>query len=435
MPIQPRLVVVADDLTGATDTGLQFSKVGLRTEVYFDPPLLPGSGDVIAITTESRARPADEARRLVLHAGARIRSWNVSHVYKKIDSTMRGNIGAEVEALANSLDRRLVVLTPAFPANGRTVRNGRVLVNGVNLAASELANEALSPQRHSRVAQILAEQCKWQVVEIGLEQVRSRAAWLSERIERLAATKTPTLVALDAVSPSDLNQIAKAIAGNSFVLPAGSAGLAEWLPQALQMRPSPASSIPQPPSVAAVVVVVGSVNPIARRQLQILAEDDEVSTVKVSADRLVDTSTRRREIDRGARETKHALATRKDVALTFDLEHGADRLATLADGHGLTLQDLTEIIVHSLGNIVARACPSMGRIGLVLTGGDTAIAVCRALGGNGMVVSREVAPGMPMCALVGGDYDGAPVVTKAGGFGTEEALLVALRALKGRPIR
>ena len=137
----------------------------------------------------------------------------------------------------------------------------------------------------------------------------------------------------------------------------------------------------------------------------------------------------------GARETKHALATRKDVALTFDLEHGADRLATLADGHGLTLQDLTEIIVHSLGNIVARACPSMGQIGLVLTGGDTAIAVCRALGGNGMVVCREVAPGIPMCALVGGDYDGAPVVTKAGGFGTEEALLVALRALKGRPIR
>ena len=143
-------------------------------------------------------------------------------------------------------------------------------------------------------------------MEIGLEQLRSGAAWLSERIEQLAATRTPTLVALDAVSPSDLNQIAKAIAGNSFVLPAGSAGLAEWLPQALQMRPSPASSLPQLPSVAAVVVVVGSVNPIARRQLQILAEDDEVSTVKVSAARLVDTSTRRREIERGARRGKTA---------------------------------------------------------------------------------------------------------------------------------
>ena len=434
MQINRPAVVIADDLTGATDTGLQFSNVGLRTEVYFDPPLLPGSGDVIVITTESRSRPSDEARRLVLQAGARIRSWNVRHVYKKIDSTMRGNIGAEVEALANSLDRRLIILTPAFPANGRTVQSGQLFVNGLALGESEFANDPSSPRRYSRIGKILAEQSNRRVVEIGLDDVRRGAARLIERVEQLATAKEPTLVVCDAVEPSDLSQIAKAIAGNRFVLPAGSAGLAEWLPHALQMRPSPASSIPQLPSVAAVVVVVGSVNPIARRQLQKLAEDDEVSTVKVSADRLVDTSTRRREIERGARETKHALATRKDVAMTFDLEHGADRLATLADGHGLTLQDLTEIIVHSLGNIVARACPSMGQIGLVLTGGDTAIAVCRALGGNGMVVYREVAPGIPMCALVGGDYDGAPVVTKAGGFGAEEALLVALRTLKGRPI-
>ena len=435
MPIQPRLVVVADDLTGATDTGLQFSKVGLRTEVYFDPPLLPGSGDVIAITTESRARPADEARRRVLRAGARIRGWNVSHVYKKIDSTMRGNIGAEVEALANSLDRRLVILAPAFPANGRTVHNGRLFVNGVALGESEFASDPSSPRRYSRIGKMLAEQSTRHIVEIGLDDVRRGAARLIERFEQLAAAKEPTLVVCDAVEPSDLNQIAKAIAGNSFVLPAGSAGLAEWLPHALQMRPSPASSIPQLPSVAAVVFVVGSVNPIARRQLQILAEDDEVSTVKVSADRLVDTSTRRREIERGALEARSAIASQMDVALTFDLEHGSDRLVSLAEGNRLTMHELTEILVDSLGTIVARAGALAGRIGLILTGGDTAIAVCRALGGKGMVVSREVAPGIPMCALVGGDYDGAPVVTKAGGFGAEEALLVALRTLKGRPIR
>ena len=159
MPIQPRLVVVADDLTGATDTGLQFSKVGLRTEVYFDPPLLPGSGDVIVITTESRSRPADEARRRVAQAGARIRSWNVRHIYKKIDSTMRGNIGAEVEALANSLDRRLVILTPAFPANGRTVaQRTSIRERCCNLGASRVRNDPSSPRRYSRIAQILAEQ-------------------------------------------------------------------------------------------------------------------------------------------------------------------------------------------------------------------------------------------------------------------------------------
>ena len=77
----------------------------------------------------------------------------------------------------------------------------------------------------------------------------------------------------------------------------------------------------------------------------------------------------------------------------------------------------------------------MEKMGLVLTGGDTAIAVCRALGGSGMVVRQEVAPGIPMCALIGGDYEGAPIVTKAGGFGAEDALLVALRTLKHGPVR
>ena len=434
MPIQPRLVVVADDLTGATDTGLQFSKTGLRTEVYFDPPSVPASGDVIVITTESRSRPADEARRLVAHAGARVRSWNARQVYKKIDSTMRGNVGAELEALASALDRRLVILTPAFPANGRTVHHGRLFVNGLPLAESEFGCDALSPQRHSPIGEILAEQSDWQVVQIGLDQVRGGGARLVERIEQLSVANEPTLVVCDAVNPSDLYQIAAALAGLGSVLPAGSAGLAEWLPQALRMRPTPASALPRVPSGDAVIVVVGSVNPISRRQLKRLSASNSVATVEISAEELIDPDARRREIERGARETRAALSSRMDVALTFDLEHGADKLALFAERHGLKMVEMTETIVRSLGTIVSRARPSVAQLGLVLTGGDTAIAVCRALGGSGMVVNREVAPGIPTCALVGGDDDGAPIVTKAGGFGSEDALLVALRTLKDGPI-
>ncbi len=434
MQISRPAVVIADDLTGATDTGLQFSKIGLRTEVNFVPPLSPRSGDVIVVTTESRSLPAKEARRIVAHAGDRVRTWNVANVYKKIDSTMRGNIGSELEALAGALDRRLVVLAPAFPANGRTVQNGRLFVNGVPLAKSEFANDPSSPRRHSRIGKMLAEQSNRRVVEIGLGDVRRGPARLMERIEQLAEAKEPTLVVCDAIESSDLSQIAAAIAGLGAVLPAGSAGLAEWLPQALPMRPTPASVLPRIPSVDAVIAVVGSVNPISRRQLKLLAESEGVATVEITAEQLINPDARRREIERGAEETSVTLASGMDVALTLDLATDADRLSLIAQRHGLTTVRITEIIVHSLGTIVATIRPSVTRLGLVLTGGDTAIAVCRALGGSGLVVSLEVAPGIPMCALVGGDYRDTPVVTKAGGFGAEDALLMALKTLKDRSL-
>lgn len=434
LPDQQPIVVIADDLTGATDTGLQFSKFGLRTGVYFDLPLTPGTCDVIAITTESRSRPADDARRLVAHAGSRIGAWNTARVYKKIDSTMRGNVGAEVEALAGALDRRLVVLAPAFPASGRTVRNGRLFVNGVPLAESEFGTDPLSPQRHSRIGAILAEQSDWRIVEVGLNHVRHGAAWLSERIEQISGAHEPAVVVCDAVTPNDLRQIARASAGFDCVLPAGSAGLAEMLPEALGMRRNQAGELPPLTPADAVLAVVGSVNPISRRQLELLSRSQGVATVEISAEELIDPDARRRETDRGARETKAALTSRMEVALTFNFAHGTDELAWLAEKHGLTIGDLTETIVRSLGTIVVRTRPVMDRLGLVITGGDTAIAVCRALGGTGMVINREVAPGIPTCALVGGDYQDTPVVTKAGGFGSEDALLEALRTLKGRSI-
>ena len=148
----------------------------------------------------------------------------------------------------------------------------------------------------------------------------------------------------------------------------------------------------------------------------------------------MDPTAREGEIERGVIETGGAITAQGDVALTFDLEYGSDRLISLADRSGLTMPKLTEILLGGLGAVVASACASASRIGLVLTGGDTAIAVCRALGSSGLVVSREVAPGIPICALVGGPYDGAPIVTKAGGFGSEDALMVGLRTLKGEAI-
>ncbi len=431
---QQLLAMVADDLTGATDTGLQFSKTGLRTVVYFDLPRLPGRCDVVVVITESRSESAVEAGRRATQVGTRLGMWNARHVYKKMDSTMRGNVGAETEALAVALNRSLVALTPAYPANGRTVVDGCLLVNGVKLAESEFARDPIWPMRRSSVAEILSDQTDWRIVEVGLREVRRGADGLAELFRQIAAESEPTFLSFDAAESSDLAQIAVAVARSPFVLPAGSAGLAEWLPTALGMRSPLVSFGPRPPAVDSALFVVGSVNPVARRQLDTLVQTAGVTVVAVSAARLTDVDARLAEIELCARKIANAIESNSNIALVIDLSDGPDALTSLANRAGLTVREIAHRIVQGLSSVVVRACPLNSRLGLAITGGDTAISVCRALGAGGLIVNREVAPGIPICTMIGGPHDGAPVVTKAGGFGEDDALVLALRTLKGERV-
>ena len=141
--------VLADDLTGAMDTGVAFARAGLRTVVSFGVP--PGtSPDVLVVTTDSRAEGPLVAVRKVKQAA---RSLAGRYVYKKIDSTLRGNVGVEIRAALETLNLARAVVSPAFPGSGRTVLGGRLLVNGKPLEETGFAHDPASPvvtSRHSR---------------------------------------------------------------------------------------------------------------------------------------------------------------------------------------------------------------------------------------------------------------------------------------------
>src|SRR3954466_9481969 len=149
MAAQRRVVIVADDLTGAMDSSGPFAARGIKTWVVAMPmrcdPALLESARVVSVNTETRHLPATEAaarvREIVRHLGCE--RFNV--VVKKIDSTLRGNVAAETLALMDASGRREAVVAAAFPAQGRTVRDGRVLVDGKPLAETAFARDALSP--------------------------------------------------------------------------------------------------------------------------------------------------------------------------------------------------------------------------------------------------------------------------------------------------
>jgi uncharacterized protein YgbK (DUF1537 family) len=125
---RPRLVVLADDLTGAADAAAPFAARGL--DVCVALTAATPAADVLALVTDNRWRPADEAADRMRAAVGRAREWRPDLLFLKIDSTLRGRVDAEVSVALDAWGSRKAVATPAFPAQGRTVREGALIVHG-----------------------------------------------------------------------------------------------------------------------------------------------------------------------------------------------------------------------------------------------------------------------------------------------------------------
>src|SRR5204862_4668285 len=272
----PDVTIIADDLTGAADCGIAFAVAGLPTFVSFGgaQAVIKAAARVVALDTDSRGLPpaaaaerAQAAARLACRRGSRA-------IYKKIDSTLRGNVGPEVAATfrvaAETLGSALVVFSPAFPSTGRTVVDGKVMVGGVPLERTEVWQKS-GMKGPSEPARILAD-AGLATERIGLEQIRES---LSEALSRTRAQA----VVCDAESEEDLAQIARAGARlGTPVVWVGSAGLARPLPAALGLRAetpeNAARAWPQGP----VLALVGSRSSVAREQARLLSAEAGVET-------------------------------------------------------------------------------------------------------------------------------------------------------------
>src|SRR5918998_1843855 len=158
-----RVAIIADDLTGAADTGVQLARAGYRTAVAFrDAPIPPAEDlDAVALDTDSRAMPAGFAAKRVLEAARAVREARI--VYKKLDSTLRGPVAAELAAALEATGRARAVVAPAFPSAGRTTVDGVQLVRGVPVHETEAKNDPRTPVREGHLPTLLADA----ILEVG----------------------------------------------------------------------------------------------------------------------------------------------------------------------------------------------------------------------------------------------------------------------------
>ena len=253
----PRVLVVADDLSGAADCAITWVPWGLDVVVALDAVAGVAAADVLAVDTDSRrAAPAAAAaatREAVRrHAGPACRV-----LYKKIDSTLRGNVGVEIAAAAGA--GRFALFAPAFPAAGRTMEGGGVVVAGTPLAATALWRLEGGGRDPDPVAMLAAAGLATAVAPLALVRGGGLAPWLHDRVaEGFRAA------ACDAATEADLAAIAEAGAAlDRPLLWVGSGGLARHLRAVTGVGATAAPATPRRPPGRPVLVAVGSVSAVS----------------------------------------------------------------------------------------------------------------------------------------------------------------------------
>jgi len=389
----PRVTIVADDLTGTVDVAAPLADRGLDTRAVAsacDRAALDGA-EVVSINTDSRHLPPAAAAERVGRMSQRLIDPRTEILVKKVDSTLRGNVVAETLAMLDATGRRVALVAPGFPAQGRSLVDGVVHVQGVPLPQTSFAKDALSPPPREPVHVLFRTAAPSASVEL----LRR-----GEPLPALSAHGQQILV-VDTATDEDLRGAIRAVQGQlSRVLLVGSAGIAHALADVCF---EPAATTFGPRAVdGTVLFVVGSRAERSAQQVAALLEEGHAYPSRAPNGRV--------DVESAAGAGAPAVVI---VAMS-----GCDGREGRADE-----------VAERLGVGVAELLQRRRVSAVVATGGDTALAILQRLGVAVLRVACSLLPGIPISRIETGETS-LWFVTKAGGFGSRDALVTIARRLR-----
>ncbi len=432
--MRTKIAIIADDLTGSNDTGLQFSKKGAKTGVVINFSNIDKTLkelDVVVVDTESRFDSKETAFEKVYSISRTLTEKGVLLIYKKIDSTMRGNIGAEIDGAVEGARVKAALVVPAFPSLGRITQNGICYLNGIPVENTEIAKDPKNPISSSHIPAIINQQSKRNVALIGLECIRRGSAEISIKINSLLEDGSEVIV-LDAVTNDDLAFIAQAVKDlDETIVLAGSAGFAEHIAVPIAARDSRKQEFkPVIQEFNPIVIVAGSVSEITGSQISHALEKNCVQTIDVNLQALF-TGREKEEKQRIIHEIDRFSSQREDTVIrTVRSREDIEKAQKLGAQKGLDLSGTGEHISCFLGDVTREICSTIKLGGLILTGGDTAIKVADVMNISFVIIIDEVLPGIPLSYFISDTYGDIPIVTKAGAFGKENTIVKIIDFLR-----
>ena len=403
-----RYLIIADDITGSNDTGLQLKRRGIDTVVTLEPASVGVQDISYVLDTESRPFQGNDAFNLVYRAVSQINLFKFDHIIKKVDSTLRGSIAWEIAAVDKACAPELIIFMPSLPDLGRTTIDGVHLLHGTPVTQTELAKDPRTPVMQDNLKKMLEAVYDEPVTHVNWSAIESGA--LDFRCGRVFSFDAVTNAHIQAVTGA-------AIKTGKRVLWVGTAGIVDNLLETEE---------PQLPAVA----LIASLSETTRRQVR-YAQEKGTDVVVVPTSALIKKEKKLNDnnIKTIVDKAVEILRSRRDVIVISEASY--DRAALDKSVHtGVAVEEASSMVQRQMGgimaNILERACVS----GIFLTGGDTAMGFLNAINATGMRIVSEALIGIPLMRIVGGKYDNVKAITKAGAFGQDDALSFCLRKLK-----
>ena len=426
-----KCVVVADDMTGATATGVMLKKMNYNTTTLLSINDLNieslTKSDCITLTTNSRGIDAENAYNRVYNVTKMCLSDQVVFYSKRIDSTVRGNLGAETDAMLDVLgEDHIAIVVPCAPASGRVTVGGHMLVKGVILNKTEAAVDPKTPIRDSRVIELFKKQTKYKIASIYMEDLNDGEEYVSNLI-RQKVRNGARIIICDSVTEEDIDMVADAAidSGIPFITVDPGALTAAVLRKKVKLERQSAHKI---------LAVVGSVNPVARRQLDYLWLSQPVYNAMIHTEEfLKGEAASNMEIDRVTGDILSKINDYEIFSITSDGIEPDKKLdlALLSTNLGITIDEISDKINNAFAEVTYQLLkmePEIG--GLYTSGGDITTAVCKRIHALGIELIDEVVPLAACGKLLRGEFPGKWIVTKGGMTGNQDAISLCIGKLK-----
>jgi uncharacterized protein YgbK (DUF1537 family) len=391
MTAYDRVLVLADDLTGALEAGATFAHEGTQALIKADPSSslaeMIQAAPVLVIDTETRHLPSGDARQKIYGWALDARALDFQFIYKKTDSTLRGNIASELGALLSAFPGERLLYVPAYPLMGRTVKRGRLHVDGAPVSDTAFGQDALNPVRESHIPSLLAGHCP--VVSLKPNSLSEHSEAAVYVCEGESEVEVRTAVRFF-------------ISSETIRLAAGPTAFLRHFAQMAELGRSQPAPLP---GAASALVVNGSRHEASLRQLEFAAKNGFLTLDPAAVD---------------ARLSASAWSILKPLS-----EPEMEPPRRLAGRQA-------ETVLNILRRVPLDA--------LIVFGGDTAYAVLQTLGNPAIRPIGHLIEGIPISGIdaeslgpvMGNRQSDLLLITKAGGFGSADVLPLLRKALSGR---
>lgn len=396
---------IADDFTGASDMASFLVKGGMKTILYNGIPARNGNdmeADAIVIALKTRMAPKEEAVRDSLNAVKWLESKGCQHFYIKycstFDSTKEGNIGPICDAALDHLREPFTILCPALPVNGRTVKEGKLYVQGIPLDESPMKDHPLTPMWSSEIRELMEAQSRYHVF------VEKDTKW------EIPGTTDHYYLVPDYVTEEDGRKIVEQF-GNLKLLTGGS-GIAEELARMLLKKKRAVDD-----EKLHSLLLAGSCSVMTRKQIENYQKSGKKS-IKMTPDMISE------DCDPEKIWQKISAALKEEDVLVYSSDEPEN-----VEAAQKKCGDISKKLEEFMADIAERAVAS-GVKNIIVAGGETSGAVTRNLGMQSFLIGESVAPGVPV--MIPAENRSLRLVLKSGNFGQEDFFRRALDMVGGK---